>query len=144
MKREDGTQGSRALVQRRRILTALGLVLVALGLAFGVRVAWFLVWTNSQANQQQAALVAAQPWVVTIPAAVDHGETGLTPESMEAPQDAPSAPEPEAIGATFATLHVPAWGLDYVKPISQGTDNATVLDVLGIGHYVGSAMPGAE
>ena len=44
---------------------------------------------------------------------------------------------------TFAVLRVPRWGSDYLRPISQGTSKAEVLDVLGIGHYEGSAMPGA-
>ena len=43
---------------------------------------------------------------------------------------------------TFGALHVPRWGYDYVKPISEGTDRARVLDPLGIGHYTNTAMPG--
>jgi sortase A len=37
---------------------------------------------------------------------------------------------------------VPRWGFDYVKPISEGTSRARVLDPLGIGHYSDTAMPG--
>ena len=43
---------------------------------------------------------------------------------------------------TFATIQVPRWDGEPERPISQGTDRATVLDVLGVGHYDGTAMPG--
>jgi sortase A len=43
---------------------------------------------------------------------------------------------------TFATLTVPRWEGEPAHPVSQGTDRATVLDVLGIGHYENTAMPG--
>ena len=45
---------------------------------------------------------------------------------------------------TFATIQVPRWAGEPERPISQGTDRATVLDVLGIGHYEGTAMPGGS
>jgi sortase A len=39
-------------------------------------------------------------------------------------------------------LYVPRWGADYLKPIAEGTEKATVLDTIGIGHYENTAMPG--
>jgi sortase A len=51
------------------------------------------------------------------------------------------APEP-AEGATIGILYVPRFGAGYTRPIVQGT-TAAVLDALGIGHYQGTAMPGA-
>jgi sortase A len=70
-----------------------------------------------------------------------------TPEPTAEPAErhtepAPVAAEP-AHATSFATLHVPRWGVDYVRPISQGTSKSDVLDVLGLGHYEGTAMPGA-
>ena len=38
---------------------------------------------------------------------------------------------------------MPRWGHDYQQPISEGTNREKVLNVLGIGHYSGIAMPGA-
>ena len=38
---------------------------------------------------------------------------------------------------------MPRWGHDYQQPISEGTNREKVLNVLGIGHYSGTAMPGA-
>ena len=39
-------------------------------------------------------------------------------------------------------MYIPRFGDDYVKPVAEGTDKATVLDTIGIGHYNGTAMPG--
>jgi sortase A len=38
---------------------------------------------------------------------------------------------------------VPRWVGEPERPISQGVDRETVLDPLGVGHYPGTAMPGA-
>jgi sortase A len=46
-------------------------------------------------------------------------------------------------GATLATIQVPRWAGEPERPISQGVDKGSVLDELGIGHYPGTAMPGA-
>ena len=43
---------------------------------------------------------------------------------------------------TIGILYVPRFGAGYTRPIVQGTAPA-VLDTLGIGHYQGTAMPGA-
>ena len=57
------------------------------------------------------------------------------------PGTPPSRPNP-AEGATIGILYVPRFGAGYTRPIVQGTTPA-VLDTLGIGHYQGTAMPGA-
>lgn len=41
----------------------------------------------------------------------------------------------------FAILYVPEFGVDYMRPIAQGTDYSAVLSD-NIGHYPDSAMPG--
>jgi sortase A len=51
--------------------------------------------------------------------------------------------EEPAHATTFATMVVPRWQGEPERPISQGVDRATVLDPLGVGHYPGTAMPGA-
>ena len=68
----------------------------------------------------------------------------VIPENLKvySAEGAPVIAEPSE-ATTFATLHVPRWGYDYVKPISEGTDRQRVLDPLGIGHYKGTSMPGA-
>ena len=44
--------------------------------------------------------------------------------------------------SVFAVLHVPRWGADYAKPIAEGVTRKDVLDVLGLGRYPQTAMPG--
>ena len=60
--------------------------------------------------------------------AVDHGQPKVSAE-------------PE-VGTTIGVVYVPRFGADYTRPLVQGTTPA-VLDTLGIGHYEGTAMPGA-
>jgi sortase A len=69
-----------------------------------------------------------------------NGPTAAAPEPAVVPKPA-VAPEP-AEGATIGILYVPRFGAGYTRPIVQGTTPA-VLDTLGIGHYQGTAMPGA-
>lgn len=49
--------------------------------------------------------------------------------------------QPE-VNEEFARLFIPAFGDTYVRPIAQGTDTKKVLDKIGIGHYLGTALPG--
>jgi len=52
---------------------------------------------------------------------------------------------PEAADAEiFGNMYVPRWGADYVQKIAGGTTRARTLDPIGIGHYAGTPMPGAE
>lgn len=66
-----------------------------------------------------------------------------------APTGEPAAVEPivmaEAADAEiFGNMYVPRWGADYVQKIAGGTTRARTLDPIGIGHYAGTPMPGAE
>lgn len=46
-------------------------------------------------------------------------------------------------GDLFAYLRLPRLGVDYRKPIQEGT-GLDVLNNLGVGHYKGTAMPGGK
>ncbi|GMA33105.1 class E sortase [Litorihabitans aurantiacus] len=128
--------------QRRRrrggvgsaIVGVIGELLITAGILIGLFVAWQLWWTDVEADRFQAtvseALDAELPESPVVVAKPSEGEIPVA----EAPLDA----------TTFGRLWVPRWdtGEPYSKPISEGTDRATVLDKLGIGHYEGTAMPG--
>ncbi len=116
-----------------------GEVLITLGVLLGLFVVWQLWWTDVVADREQADIVRGLGWVAptTPPTVVQTAEPD--PRRYD---DAPVAAEPAA-GTTFAVLRVPRWGADYLRPISQGTSKEEVLDVLGIGHYEGTEMPGA-
>lgn len=110
----------------------LGEVLVTLGALVALFVVWQVWWTDVAAGAVQAERVttfeAATP---DRPARVGTPQAG-TPPVVETPGE----------GDTFALLHVPRWGADYVMPVSEGVDRAGVLDSLGIGHYPGTAQVG--
>lgn len=122
-----------------RVLTVVGELLVTAGALGGLFVVWQLWWTDVEAGREQQAVVEELAW------AVDTDGTGAQAPAVEeepaAGADPPVLAEPPH-ATTFAILRVPRWGEDYVRPISQGTTRADVLDVLGIGHYEGTEMPG--
>ena len=115
------------------IIGVVGEILITVGLILALFVVWQLWWTDVEAAQVQTELSA-------------DFEAGLS----ESPNQVGAAGvgEPPAFGElteqTFARLWVPRWdsGAPYVRTISEGTDRESVLDVLGIGHYEDTAMPG--
>lgn len=126
------------------VVGVLGEVLLTLGILLGLFVVWQLWWTDVVADRAQAEMVANLDWAWT--AAPSDPDAGPVPPAepaapVEHREPAPVLAEPAHL-TTFATLHVPRWGSDYVRTISQGTSRPDVLDVLGIGHYEGTAMPG--
>ena len=136
-------------------LGVLGEVLITAGLILGLYVVWQLFYTDVLSGRSQDAALDQLEWAesVRVPAISGDGtdsgaspgvEVAVIPEDLKvySPEGAPVMSEPSE-ATTFAALHVPRWGYDYVKPISEGTDRARVLDKLGIGHYSDTAMPGA-
>lgn len=117
------------------VVGLLGELLITLGvLLFGFLV-WQLWWTDVEGDAVQAEIVRDLGYT---PPAVAPADDGIAEPRHD---DPPVLPEPPH-GESFAALTVPRWAGEEARPISQGTDRATVLDVLGIGHYEGTAMPG--
>jgi len=137
---------------RRRFdasLALLGELILTAGVVLGLYVGWQLFYTDVLSGRTQDAALDKIEWaepvrVPEVKAGTSAGEDQLIPEELKvySAAGAPVLAEP-AEATTFATLHVPRWGYDYVKPVSEGTDRGRVLDELGIGHYTGTAMPGA-
>jgi sortase A len=113
-----------------------GELLITAGVFLGLFVVWQLWWTDVQAERIHTEVLAELEWTPP-PVPVDDGPL-VSPEYRE---DPPVMAEPPN-GEVFAEFYVPRWGEDYVSPVAQGVDKATVLDRLGIGHYPGTAMPG--
>jgi sortase A len=140
-----------------RLGLALGVIgesLLTLGVVLGLFIVWELWWTDVGANRHQQALVESLDWatpaiVTPIEGSGDAPSTSpgeavyreIPTELEERGEPPPSLADP-ATGETFATLYVPRWGYDYVRPISEGVSRRTVLDTLGIGHYPDTALPG--
>lgn len=156
----DVARAARPTSRRRGGLDAtLGLVgeiLITAGLVLGLYVVWQLFYTDVLSGRTQSDALDKIAWAesVRVPQIEAGGTTvvGAPGPAVEveviredlkvfSAEGAPVIAEP-AEATTFATLHVPRWGYDYVKPVSEGTDRGRVLDKLGIGHYTGTAMPG--
>lgn len=137
-----------------RLLALLGELMIIAGAVVGLYVVWQLFYTDVAAGREQTKVLASLPWaqVNAVQAPAGPG-TPATPDPSVSiktipkseqfdPSTAPVMKEPRH-GTTFATMYVPRWGTDYVKPISEGVTRYDILDKLGIGHYPGTGMPGA-
>ena len=105
------------------VVGIVGELLVTAGLLLMLFVAWQLWWTDVEAGRT-----------------VDHEVTTLRHSFDVGQAPDPKAPDGLIEGETFALLHIPRLGADWVYPIKQGTD----LSILsgGLGHYVETAPPG--
>ncbi|GAA1722929.1 class E sortase [Isoptericola hypogeus] len=115
----------------------LGELCITAGVLLGLFVVWQLWWTDVQADRVHQQVLSELDWPDPGSGQSDAGPA-VAPERRGEP---PVLKEP-ATGEVFAKLYVPRFGDDYVEPIAQGVDKATILDRLGIGHYPGTAMPG--
>jgi sortase A len=122
-----------------RTVQIAGELLITAGAILLLFVAWQLWWTNVESDAKQRDVIKdfAQDL-----------KTGPTAPSSASPADSSASYGPAAVGAepaaggTIGVLYVPRFGAEYTRPIVQGT-TAAVLDSLGVGHYQGTAMPGA-
>ncbi|RSS84489.1 class E sortase [Streptomyces sp. WAC06614] len=100
-------------------------------------VAYLLLWTGVRADRatdgERDRL--RDRWAAAGPAAA--------PAPARTPGPAPTPPPTAAYrpGEAFAELYVPRFGADWVKPVLEGT-GAELLKK-GVGHYAGTARPGA-
>lgn len=132
---------------RRTLSLALqfgGELLLTAGVILLLFVAWQLWWTNVDADARQREVVKVFARDQAGPAAPGSSgsNSGTNPgPAASSPGRATVAPEP-APGTTIGVVYVPRFGADYTRPVVQGT-TPEVLDSLGLGHYGGTAMPGA-
>jgi sortase A len=111
----------------RWTLGIVGDLLVTAGLLLLLFVGWQLWWTDVTANRTQDATVST----LTRDFA---GTPGPTSPTSEQPKAVP-------FGKAFAIVRIPRLGADYARPLLQGTSRDVLED--GIGHYDGTAGPGA-
>ncbi|NYG06888.1 sortase A [Phycicoccus badiiscoriae] len=100
-----------------------GDVLVTAGLLLLLFVGWQLWWTDVTANRAQEATV-----------------TRLTRDFAAAPTPG-EQPRAVPFGTAFAIVRIPRFGAQYARPLLEGTTRDVLQN--GIGHYVGTAGPGA-
>jgi sortase A len=111
----------------RWTLGIVGDLLVTAGLLLLLFVGWQLWWTDVTANRTQDATVST-----------------LTRDFAAAPTPtSPASEQPKAVpfGKAFAIVRIPRLGSGYARPLLEGTTRNVLED--GIGHYDGTAGPGA-
>jgi sortase A len=108
----------------RWVLGVTGDLFITLGALLLLFVAWQLWWTDVTANRVQQSTVQS-----------------LTRDFARQPGSTAQRPTPVVLGKAFAIVRIPRLGADYARPVLEGTGR----DILqqGIGHYDGTALPGA-
>ena len=121
------------------VVGVIGELLITLGVLLFAFLVWQLWWTDVVGNREQAQIVRELPFE-PVPTTTPGDPAG--PLVAEPRRDEPPVMDQQPHATTFATIQVPRWAGEPERPVSEGTDRATVLDVLGVGHYEGTAMPG--
>lgn len=121
------------------IVQVVGELLMTLGVIALLFVAWELWWTNVEADAAQGA--AVKQFVQENPVPTTPSPGTATGAGGPAAQVPPVGTVP-AHGKAIGVIYIPRLGADYSRPIIEGTSQ-DVLDTLGLGHYGGTAMPGA-
>ena len=119
----------------RRTTGVLGELMITAGVLNLLFVGWQLWWTDVSANAAQAGTVRVLER--DFDATVSTGARPVTPTTVEPRAHLTDVP----LGRAFAIVRVPRWGKDYARPVLEGTGRDTLSE--GVGHYPGTAMPGA-
>lgn len=129
---------------RRRglaIVSVIGELFITAGVICFLFIGWQL-WLNDLVvgqEQRSSALELEDQWRTPGSAPVPPTRDASTTDHGE-----PVVAADPQVGTGFATLYVPRFGADYVRPIGEGISLASVLNNpdLGIGHYPETQLPG--
>ncbi|MFI8421312.1 class E sortase [Streptomyces sp. NPDC085479] len=152
-----------------RVLWIAAETVVTCGVLILLLVVHQLWWTNQQARAEAGAEVRAleREWDISLPEGEREGEGAVSAGPSARPSaavgspsalpgsgspsprrtrpparpPAPSAVPPPPSGQTFAVLRIPRIGL--TVPVARGISKSKVLDKGYVGHYPGTAAPGA-
>ncbi|WP_308159201.1 class E sortase [Curtobacterium sp. ISL-83] len=116
------------------LVSLLAELLIIAGAGTGLYVLWTAWWTDVVAVSEQTKLVAG----------LQQHDPPKKAGAVEHRGAAPVLHEPPNITSVFGTMQIPRFGKDYDRPIGEGTDREKVLNTIGLGHYQGTAMPGAQ
>lgn len=126
------------------VVGVLGEVLLTAGAFVFLYLGWQLYVNNAILANEQTNLAQelSRTW------AAEYAAVPITGDVPKAGEPAVSDAVPAFVGAPgnaeqFATLIVPRFGADWTKPIAEGIGVEDVLNTIGLGHYPGTAMPGA-
>ncbi|WP_308279811.1 class E sortase [Phycicoccus mangrovi] len=111
----------------RRAVGWVGELLITAGVLVLLFVAWQLWWTDVVSNRSQAQIVRA----------LDEGFASGRDAGAALHDAFPELGEADA----FAVIRIPRFGADFARPVIEGVGRPVLA--LGVGHYEGSASPGA-
>lgn len=137
---------SRAGTALRTATGVLGELLITVGVLLLLFIGWQLWWTDVRADMAQGAATEQlqQDWGDLAGGPDDVPDDRPVDPSADVPADLgdpPALPQP-APGEAFAIVHVPRFGAGYQpRPVLEGTSQEVLKD--GVGHYPGTALPGA-
>ncbi|MGW0365540.1 class E sortase [Streptomyces sp. NPDC002990] len=118
-------------------------------------VAYVLLWTGVKADRAMdgetqrlrdswsaaARTAPAAPSPHPSPSPSSSPSPNPAPAASSAPPGPPQEPAHYAAGRAFAEMHIPRFGRDWNKPVLEGTGSELLKK--GLGHYEGTARPGA-
>lgn len=120
---------------RVRLIPVAGVALIVLGLIVGGSVGWqaLIVSPMAASAQERAAAATAKAW-----------SAGPARQPPSSGSGIPVQQEP-AFGRTVAVVVIPRFGASWRRVIREGVDESAILNSFdaGVGHYPGTAMPGA-
>lgn len=127
----------RAQQRRYQILGVAGEVLITLGVLVGLFWVWFVFVNDVIAGSSQRD--AGSDLAASFQEGAEEISLDKAKGTSSGKIDGGEPPVMEKVqaGQAFATLYVPRFGEDYVRPIAEGTDLPTVLNNqrLGVGRY---------
>lgn len=150
----ERTTASRSLPMS--ILSVTAELLITAGVGVLLFFVWYAFLNPAVVGANQASSAARQsrlfseqvknkaPVTVT-PSPTADPPPGTGPQSSAAPAlNIPVMTEPKQIAAPLAVMYVPRFGADWKRIIRESTDTVRVLNssTAGVGHYIGTAMPG--
>lgn len=123
-------------------------LLITAGVAVLLFFVWYAFLNPAVVGANQASSAAKQSRLFS-EQLKNKAPTALTPSPVTTPSPtaAPNIPvmaEPTQIAAPLAVIYVPRFGADWKRIIRESTDTIRVLNssTAGVGHYIGTAMPG--
>ena len=137
---DDRRRGAHTAALKRRnyvgVIGIFGELLITAGVLVFLFLGWQL-WLNDLivgTDQNNVGTALGESWVSGVPT---HQHTSADTSFGE-----PVVASAPGNAVEFAVMHVPRFGPDYARSISEGVETTLVLDKNGIGHYPGTQMPG--
>ncbi len=119
----------------RKATAVLGELLLTVGIVLLLFTVYQLVWTNVESARATRSALAQldRAWAAPVTAgSATPPASGATPAV---------APPPPPVGTVEARIRIPRLGAGWLEPVIEGTGADELAR--GIGHYVGTAGPGA-